>query len=93
MTSELNHSDLVEALKRVVIEECDKDIEPADMPVDEPLMGGSLDLDSLDALQVSLALQKQYGVRIEGGPDGRKAFASLNALADFIIAAKAAPPA
>ncbi|WP_420471495.1 MULTISPECIES: phosphopantetheine-binding protein [unclassified Brevundimonas] len=93
MTSELNHSDLVEALKRVVIEECDKDVDPADMPVDEPLMGGSLDLDSLDALQVSLALQKQYGVRIEGGPDGRKAFASLNALADFIIAAKAAPPA
>lgn len=93
MTSELNHPDLVETLKRLIIEECDKDIAPADMPVDEPLMGGSLDLDSLDALQISLAIQKQYSVRIEGGPDGRKAFASLNALADFIIAAKAAPPA
>lgn len=93
MTSPMDHSELVEALKRLIIEECDKDIDPADMPVDEPLMGGSLDLDSLDALQVSLAIQKQYSVRIEGGPDGRKAFASINALADFIIAAKAAPPA
>ncbi|RZJ32704.1 MAG: acyl carrier protein [Brevundimonas sp.] len=93
MTSPIDRNELVEALKRVIIEECDKDMEPADVPVDEPLMGGSMDLDSLDALQISLALQKQYGVRIEGGPDGRKAFASLNALADFIIAAKAAPPA
>lgn len=41
-------------------------------------------LDSLDALQISLAIQRDYGVRIAGAKDGRLAFASINALVDFI---------
>ena len=52
--------------------------------------GGPLDLDSLDGLQIALAVKERYGVRIEGGPDGRKAFASISALADFITASRAA---
>jgi acyl carrier protein len=53
-------------------------------------MNGPFDLDSLDALQIALAVKERYKVRIEGGPDGRKAFASLSALADFIIEARSA---
>ena len=52
----------------------------------EPLLGK---LDSLDALQISMSVKEHYGVRIEGGPDARKAMASVSALADFIQAAKA----
>lgn len=81
---------LIEELKQLVITECDKEFEPADMDVEAPLMNGPFDLDSLDALQIALAVKERYKVRIEGGPDGRKAFASLSALADFIIEARSA---
>jgi acyl carrier protein len=79
---------LIAALKAMIVAECDKDIDPSDIDDDAQLIGGDLDLDSLDALQISLAVKKEYGVRIEGGPNARKAMASVAALADFIIAGK-----
>jgi acyl carrier protein len=77
-------------LKAMIVRECDKDIEPSSIPDDSPLIGEGLELDSLDALQISLAVKERYGVRIQGGPDGRRAMASVAALADFIIEANAA---
>jgi acyl carrier protein len=74
-------------LKAMIVRECDKeDMDPSSITDDERLIGGDLDLDSLDALQISMAVKETYGVRIEGGPDARKALASINALADFIEA-------
>ena len=51
------------------------------------LIGGALELDSLDALQISLAVKDRYDVRIEGGSEGRQALASVSSLAQFIVAA------
>lgn len=86
----MNASELKQQLKQLVIEECDKedDFSPCDIDDDEPLMGtrAALDLDSLDALQISMAIHLRYGVRIEGNKDNRRAFASISALADFILA-------
>lgn len=76
---------LIDDLKRMVVEECDKDIEPSAIGTDEQLIGGDLDLDSLDALQIAVAVKASFGVRIEGGPEGRRALASIASLADFII--------
>jgi acyl carrier protein len=67
-------------LKAMIVRECDKE------EMDPSEIGDDLDLDSLDALQISMAVKENYGVRIEGGPDARKALASINALADFIEA-------
>jgi acyl carrier protein len=44
-----------------------------------------LELDSLDALQIAMAIKTQYGVRIEDGPSARRAMQSINALADTIL--------
>ena len=82
----MDKAQLIEELKQLIITECDKDVEAAEIDAEAPLMSGPLDLDSLDALQIALAVKERYGVRIEGGPDGRKAFATLSSLADFIIA-------
>jgi len=82
----LNKSELLPALKALIVEECDKDFAPESIDENERLIGGRLELDSLDALQISMAVKDRYGVRIEGGPDTRKAFETLHALADFIIA-------
>jgi acyl carrier protein len=69
-------------LKRLVATECEKDGELGD---DDVLIGGPLELDSLDALQLCMEVQQRYGVRIEGGPEARRALASINTLADAIL--------
>jgi acyl carrier protein len=78
--------DLIAALKLMVIEECDKDVSPEEISSDEFLIGGPLDLDSLDALQICMAVKENYGVRIEGGPEARSALQSVRTLAVTILA-------
>jgi len=91
MTALPERETLISDLKAMIVQECDKgDVNPADIPDDMALIGEGLELDSLDALQISLAVKERYKVRIEGGPDGRRAMASTAALADFIIEARAA---
>lgn len=61
--------------------------EPADgLRLDEPLFGpdSRLDLDSLDGLQLSVAIQKRYGIRMADSKDLRRALASLTILASYI---------
>ena len=78
--------DLIKELRELIIEECDQDIAPEELSLDEDLIGGPLDLDSLDALQISLAVKAKYDFRIDGGPESRKILASLQSLADAITA-------
>jgi len=76
-------------LKELIVTECQKNhIQPDQIGDDDILIGGSsrLDLDSLDALQIALAVKKKYGKRIDGGKETRKALKSVNTLADFILA-------
>jgi acyl carrier protein len=77
-------------LKQLIIRECEKDLRPDDILDDAVLIGseGDLALDSLDALQIALAVKQQYGKRIDGNNQTRAALTSINALADFILADK-----
>jgi acyl carrier protein len=84
----MDHSLLEEQLKQLIIRECDKedDIDWQDITNDEVLFGGKsrVQMDSLDALQVSLALQQKYGVRIEGAKEGRRILSTISSIASFI---------
>lgn len=91
--SDLDSQTLKAELKAMIVKECDKDCAPESITDDERLIGGRLELDSLDALQISMAVKDRYGVRIEGGPDSRKALATINALAEFIVAERRQPSA
>lgn len=56
-----------------------------------PLFGGELGLDSIDALELSLAISKRYGFQLRSdNPDNRRIFGSLRALSDYIQQQKAA---
>lgn len=73
-------------LKALILAAVDKD-EPADgLRDDEPWFGpeSRLGLDSLDALQISMAIQKKYGVRMPDSKDTRRALVSLLALAEYL---------
>jgi acyl carrier protein len=83
----LNADELKQALKAMIVKECDKDVDPATITNEEQLIGGGpLDLDSLDALQICMAVQDRYGVRIEDGPKARKALRNIDELAETILA-------
>lgn len=72
----------------MIVTECQKDVDPASITDEQQLIGGggALDLDSLDALQISMAVNQRYKKRIDGNNETRNALASINALADFILA-------
>lgn len=78
--------DLKHRLKSLIIEECDKAVAPEDIADDAPLFGedSELQLDSLDGLQVSMALQKEFAVRIADPKEMRRVMTSVNGLADFL---------
>jgi len=57
---------------------------PAKIEDDAPLFGEGLGLDSVDALELVVALEKEFGIRVQNHEVGKEAFASVGALASFI---------
>lgn len=73
-------------LKRLIIEACDKDV-AVEAVGDEVFLFGDasvLALDSLDALQISMEIQRSYGVVLADSKELRRVFTSINSLADYI---------
>ena len=65
-------------------------VDPAGIDPDDGLFGSGLGLDSIDALELVVAIEREYGVEIPDAEVGRRAFASPAALADFILEQQAA---
>ncbi len=78
--------DLISQLKIMLIEGLRlEDVTPDDLSADEALFGGGLGLDSIDALEIGVMLDRQYGVKITSGDErNNQIFASLRALAEFV---------
>ncbi len=63
-----------------------EDIEPENIVDSEPLFGSGLGLDSIDALELGVGLKKQFGVKFSSeSEDNKKHFASVDALASYIM--------
>jgi acyl carrier protein len=73
-------------LKRLIVEECDITTDPGEIADEEPLFGGDskLGLDSIDALQISIAIQNKYNIIITDSKETRRVMRSINTFADFI---------
>lgn len=75
-------------IKKLIIEECEKeDIEPESIKDDVELFSdeSGLELDSVDALQLSMGLQKKYGIRLGDSKDFRRTVTSVEKLAQYIV--------
>jgi acyl carrier protein len=85
-------SELTEEIKVMIIETLDlEDITPADIDQTEALFGEGLGLDSIDALELGLALQKKYGFKVDASStDLQEHFFSVDTLAKFVTAHQAA---
>jgi acyl carrier protein len=62
------------------------DVTPDQMADDEPLIGSGLNLDSIDALELVVSLEKEFGIKISSSEESRQALASIAHLAEFIRA-------
>lgn len=77
--------ELIEKLKLQIIEQLNlEDMEAEDIDPEESLFGEGLGLDSIDALELIVLLEKEYGIKIQNPKDGQKIFFSIKTMAEFI---------
>jgi acyl carrier protein len=82
---------LEERLKKMIVETLAlEDVEPESIETEAPLFGEGLGLDSIDALELAVAIHTEFGVRTqENDPRNREYFHSVKSLAEFIRTAQA----
>lgn len=82
---------LIAELTALVLEATEKSLDSPALSADEPIFGPGtrLALDSLDALQVSMALQKRYGVRLTDSKETRRILSCVGNLADYLLTKRA----
>lgn len=81
----MNQTVSKEALKEMIIKELHlEDLTPADIDDEAPLFGEGVGLDSLDAVELVVQIQRHYGVEIKDMEEGRQAFQTINTLAEYI---------
>jgi acyl carrier protein len=86
----MNRNDLKHRLKVMLIEGLKlENTQPADIEDAAPIFVEGLGLDSIDALELVVLVEENFRVTIPDEEVGQRAFASIDALADFILSAQA----
>lgn len=82
---------LIAELTALILDATEKTLDGPVLSADEPIFGTGtrLALDSLDALQVSMALQKHYGVRLTDSKETRRILSCVGNLADYLLTKRA----
>ncbi|MCQ2249915.1 MAG: phosphopantetheine-binding protein [Bacteroidales bacterium] len=79
--------ELILQLKNEIIETLNlDDLKPEDINADEPLFGTGLGLDSIDALELIVLMEKNYGIKLKDASEGKKIFVSVKVMAEYISA-------
>ncbi len=79
------NTELIEKLKVELIEELNlEEISPDEIDPAAPLFQEGLGLDSIDALEIIVLLEREYGIKITEKEEGRQAMQSVNTLAEYI---------
>lgn len=77
--------EMILKLKQEIIEVLNlEDIKPEDIDNDAPLFGEGLGLDSIDALELIVLMEKNYGIKLQDPAKGKEIFKSINVMADYI---------
>jgi acyl carrier protein len=77
-------ADLNGEIKRVIVEALNLDTPPEDILDDAPLFGEGLGLDSIDALEIAMVLEKRFAIKVQPDKETKKYFFSIATLADLV---------
>lgn len=87
--TDASRSELKSRIKAILVDRLKLDRAPESIGDDEPLFGPEgLGLDSIDALELVLGVEQEFGVKIENEEVGMEALSSVSGLADFIVSKK-----
>lgn len=76
---------LISTLKDQIIDVLNlEDLTPADIVDDAPLFGDGLGLDSIDALELIVLLEREYGIKLSNPAEGKDIFKSVASIADYV---------
>ena len=75
---------LRDQIKQLIVTRLKLEIEPASIDAAAPLFGDGLGLDSIDALELVLGIEQEFGVKIEDQEVGSRALSSVDSLAEFL---------
>ncbi|GHU68510.1 acyl carrier protein [Bacteroidia bacterium] len=76
---------LILKLKEEIIQVLNlEDVKPADIDINAPLFGEGLGLDSIDALELIVLMEKNYGIKLKDPAQGKEIFKSIAVMADYI---------
>ncbi len=90
MTPEENRRTLLREVKQLIVDALQlDDVQPDSIADDEPLFGSGLALDSIDALELAMAITRRYAVKMSQNEETRDAFRSVGHLVDYIILQRA----
>jgi acyl carrier protein len=81
----MDRATVLAEVKDLLVKGLRLDRAPADIPDDSPIFGEGLGLDSIDALELVVLVEDRFHVSIPDEEVGKRAFASVAALADFIL--------
>jgi acyl carrier protein len=79
----------VERLRELIVATLNLGIAPSDIDPERPLMESGHDLDSVDVLELVVAIETEFGIDIDAQELGRDTFRSVHTLAEFVEAARA----
>jgi len=78
---------LIQNLKEEIIDVLNlEDMQPADIDENAPLFGDGLGLDSIDALELIVLMEKNYGIKLQDPNQGKDIFRSIKVMAEYIAA-------
>lgn len=76
---------LILQLKNQIIEVLNlEDMTPEDIDAEAPLFGDGLGLDSIDALELIVLLEREYGIKLSNPAEGKQIFKSIASIADYV---------
>ena len=77
-------------IKEIIVSSLDlEEVAPADIETDAPLFGEGLGLDSIDALELGMAVKKEFGISFSKNPaDNKQIFHSVKTLTDYVLASR-----
>ncbi len=87
----MDRDSAIARIKEIIVSSLDlEDVSPADIETDEPLFGEGLGLDSIDALELGMAIKKEFGAVFSKDPaENKRIFRSVASLADHVLANRA----